>query len=40
MQEAASERKFIMSDFQKYKQKRIKQDPEFWNGYEERFETF
>jgi len=29
-----------MSDLQKYKQKRLKQDPEFWAGYEERFETF
>ena len=29
-----------MSDFQKYKKKRMKQDPEFWSGYEERLETF
>jgi len=29
-----------MSDFQKYKKKRIKEDPEFWNGYDERLETF
>ncbi len=29
-----------MSDLQKYKRKRMKQDPEFWAGYEERFETF
>ena len=29
-----------MSDFQKYKRKRIKQDPEFWAGYDERLETF
>ncbi len=29
-----------MSDFQKYKQTRMKQDPEFWVGYEERLETF
>ena len=29
-----------MSDLQKYKQKRMKQAPEFWAGYEERFETF
>ena len=29
-----------MSDFQKYKTKRMKQDPEFWAGYDERFETF
>ena len=29
-----------MSDFQKYKKKRMKQDPEFWSGYDERLETF
>jgi len=29
-----------MSDFQKYKKKRTKQDPEFWAGYDERLETF
>ena len=29
-----------MSDFQKYKKKRMKQDPEFWFGYDERLETF
>jgi len=29
-----------MSDFQKYKKKRMKQDPEFWSGYDERIETF
>jgi ribosome-binding protein aMBF1 (putative translation factor) len=29
-----------MSDFQKYKNKRMKQDPDFWSGYGERFETF
>ncbi len=29
-----------MSDFQKYKKKRMKKDPEFWNGYDERLETF
>lgn len=29
-----------MSDFQKYKKKRMQQDPEFWSGYEDRFETF
>jgi len=29
-----------MSDFQKYKKKRMKEDPEFWDGYEERLETF
>ena len=27
-----------MSDFQKYKKKRMKQDPEFWAGYDERLE--
>ncbi len=29
-----------MSDFQKYKKKRMQEDPEFWNDYEKRFETF
>ena len=29
-----------MSDFQKYKDKRAKKDPEFWSGYDERLETF
>jgi HTH-type transcriptional regulator / antitoxin HipB len=29
-----------MSDFQKYKKKRSKQDPKFWAGYDERLETF
>ncbi|VEN73338.1 Transcriptional regulator [Candidatus Desulfarcum epimagneticum] len=29
-----------MSDFQKYKNKRMKRDPEFWSGYDERLETF
>lgn len=29
-----------MSDFQKYKKKRMKQDPEFWSGYGDRLETF
>lgn len=29
-----------MSDLQKYKKKRMKQDPEFWSGYNERLETF
>jgi HTH-type transcriptional regulator / antitoxin HipB len=29
-----------MSDFQKYKKKRMKQNPEYWAGYDERFETF
>lgn len=29
-----------MSDFQKYKKKRAKQDSEFWSGYDERLETF
>jgi len=29
-----------MSDLQKYKQKRMKQNPEFWKDYDERFETF
>lgn len=29
-----------MNDFQKYKKKRIKQNPDFWSGYEKRLETF
>ena len=29
-----------MSDFQKYKKKRAKQDPKFWERYDERLETF
>ena len=29
-----------MSDFQKYKNKRMKQDSDFWSGSDERFETF
>lgn len=29
-----------MSDFQKYKKNRMKGDPEFWSGYDERLETF
>jgi HTH-type transcriptional regulator/antitoxin HipB len=29
-----------MSDFQKYKNKRMKQDPDFWSGYDDRLETF
>jgi len=29
-----------MSDLQKYKDKRMKQDPEFWKNYDERFDTF
>ena len=29
-----------MSDFKKYKKKRMKKDPEFWSGYDERLETF
>jgi len=29
-----------MSDLQKYKKKRMKKDPEFWSGYDERLETF
>ena len=29
-----------MSDLQKYKNKRMEQDPEFWKNYDERFETF
>ena len=29
-----------MSDLQKYKIKRMNEDPEFWDKYDERFETF
>ncbi|MDY6973107.1 MAG: helix-turn-helix transcriptional regulator [Thermodesulfobacteriota bacterium] len=29
-----------MSDLQKYKNKRMKENPEFWKDYDERFETF
>ncbi len=29
-----------MSDLQKYKKKRMKDDPDFWKDYDERFETF
>ena len=29
-----------MSDLQKYKKKRMAKDPEFWKGYDEKFETF
>ncbi len=29
-----------MSDFQKYKKERMKQDPDFWSGYDKRFDTF
>jgi len=29
-----------MSDLQKYKNKRAEQNPEFWENYDERFETF
>lgn len=29
-----------MSDLQKYKKKRMKEDPGFWKDYDERFETF
>jgi HTH-type transcriptional regulator/antitoxin HipB len=29
-----------MSDLQKYKNIRIKKDPDFWKGYDERFKTF
>jgi hypothetical protein len=29
-----------MSDLQKYKKKRMDQDPEAWSGYDERLETF
>ena len=29
-----------MSDFKEYKKKRMKKDPEFWAGYDERLETF
>ena len=29
-----------MSDLQKYKNKRMAKDPEFWKNYDEKFETF
>jgi len=29
-----------MSDLQKYKNKRMRKEPEFWKDYDERFETF
>ncbi len=29
-----------MSDFQQYKQQRMRQDPDFWQDYDKRFETF
>ena len=29
-----------MSDFRKYKARRIKNNPEFWKDYQERFESF
>ncbi|MBT3368746.1 MAG: helix-turn-helix transcriptional regulator [Nitrospina sp.] len=29
-----------MSDLQEYKNKRMREDPEFWSNYEERFETY
>ncbi len=29
-----------MSDLQKYKNKRMAKDPEFWKNYEAKFETF
>ena len=29
-----------MSDFQKYKKKRIQKDPEYWQSYGEEFELF
>jgi len=29
-----------MSDFQKYKERRMKKNPEFWEGYQDRFESF
>jgi HTH-type transcriptional regulator/antitoxin HipB len=29
-----------MSDLQKYKSKRMSKDPDFWNNYEDKFETF
>ena len=29
-----------MTDLQKYKNKRMAKDPEFWKDYEEKFETF
>jgi len=28
-----------MSDFQKYKKRRMKEDPDFWKRYDERLET-
>jgi HTH-type transcriptional regulator/antitoxin HipB len=29
-----------MSVFQEYKKRRMKKDPDFWKGYDERLETF
>ena len=29
-----------MSDLQKYKAKRMQKNPDFWNDYEKRFDTF
>ena len=29
-----------MSDLQKYKTKRMQKNPDFWNDYEKRFDTF
>jgi len=29
-----------MSDLEKYKNKRMMENPEFWKDYDERFETF
>lgn len=29
-----------MSDFQKYKAQRMQKDPQFWQGYQNRFESF
>ena len=29
-----------MSDLEKYKKKRMNEDPDFWKDYDERFETF
>ncbi len=29
-----------MSDFQKYKAQRARNNPEFWDGYPDRFESF
>lgn len=29
-----------MNKFQNYKKKRMARDPEFWEGYQERFEAF